>query len=320
MLRPRVLCLPDMTPAPDAVAVLQGVAEVDLVVPEPRTVMSVIDQYDACIACLRMRLDQSILEKAQRLKVVATPTTGLDHIDLPVLAQRGIELISLTHDYDFLNNVTSTAENAWGLLVACARKIPVAFDAVKRGEWSWQASQGRQLSGKTLGILGYGRLGKMVAQYGLAFRMSVLACDPIDFSTPGVRRIDLESLLSESDVLSVHVHLTDQTRHLLNRNAFEMMKPGIVIINTSRGAVIDEHALLEALQTSRVSACGLDVIDGEWRPDLIDHPLIRWARTHDNVVITPHIGGLTLESRHMALMHTARKLANYLTAQQGCWK
>lgn len=310
----RVLCMADVAPYPGVMDSLASVADVVAFQPDRETLLREIRNADAYFASLHVRADAQILQAAERLCAIATPSTGLDHIDLDVAAARGVTVIGLKNDREFLDSVTATAELAWALLLACVRKVPASFDAAKRGEWARDKFRGRQLSGKTIGILGYGRLGTMVGQYAKAFRMNVLACDVKDFRAEGIRRVDRETLFRESDVVSVHVHLTQETTGLVGRRELALMKEGSVLINTSRGAVVDEDALLEALQSGRIGA-GLDVINGEWS-DVSGHPLVRYAQTHDNLVITPHVGGVTYESQAMAYRHVAEKLSAFLAGRR----
>ena len=201
----------------------------------------------------------------------------------------------------------------WALLLATVRRLPWAFAAACEGRWARDEFRGHQISGQTLGILGYGRLGRMVAEYGKAFRMKVIACERQSvMPAPEVELVDFETLLRESDVLSIHVHLTEDNRGLIDREALAAMKQSAILINTSRGAIIDESALLEALQTGRLAGAGLDVIEGEWSTNLQEHPLIRYAREHQNLVISPHVGGVTYESQKMTLEYTVLKLKRYL--------
>ncbi|MFA5089372.1 MAG: NAD(P)-dependent oxidoreductase, partial [Candidatus Omnitrophota bacterium] len=131
-------------------------------------------------------------------------------------------------------------------------------------------------------------------------------------SIPGVKQVNFDTLLRQSDVISIHIHLNDETRGLFSRAAFRKMKPGVVIVNTSRGKIIDESALLEALESGRVAAAGIDVIENEWSKNIRNHPLVRYAREHDNLLITPHIGGATVESVVGARIFLAKRLAEYL--------
>jgi D-3-phosphoglycerate dehydrogenase len=263
-------------------------------------------------------LDRETIRAVSRLKVIATPTTGLDHIDLAAAQSRGIAVLSLRDDKEFLSRITATAELAWGLLLSVVRRLPWAVQAAHSGDWARDRFRGHQLSGKTLGIIGYGRLGRIVAEYGKAFRMRVLATDvsevvPADY----VERMPLSELLPQADVISIHVHLTDQTRGMLGPPEFAQMKHGAVLINTSRGAIIDESALLSALQSGALLGAGLDVIEGEWRTDLAQHPLIAYAASHQNLIISPHIGGVTFESQRMAYARTVEMILNFLTSGKG---
>lgn len=313
----RTLNMADLSEFPEVLDPLRRIGEVVSLPADQQRLREEIGQYDAYLAALDVRADRAVIEAAGRLRVIATPSTGLDHLDLDAMRQRGIELISLRYDTDFLSQITATAEMAWCLLLAVVRCLPWAFDAARHGDWARDRFRGRQLLGKTLGILGYGRLGRIVAEYGKAFRMRVLACDVRSVEpAPGVELVEFGRLLAESDVLSIHIHLTEENRGLIDAAALAQMKPGAVLINTSRGAIIDEQALLSALESGRLAGAGLDVIDGEWRDDLDRHPLVRYASTHQNLVISPHVGGATFESQRLAYAHTVEKLAQFLTTGQ----
>jgi D-3-phosphoglycerate dehydrogenase len=303
----------DTAACPDVFAPLADVAEVVSLPADQKVLVEQIGNFDAYFASLAVRADRDVLSRANRLRVIATPSTGTDHIDVNFARERGIGIVCLKDDIDFLNQVTATAELAWALLLAVVRRLPAAVAAAREGNWARDGFRGHQISGNTLGVLGYGRLGRMVAEFGKAFRMRVLACNDNPVTpAPGVQMVDFDTLFRESDVVSIHVHLTDANRKLVNRDALLKMKRGSIIINTSRGAVIDEPALLDALNSGHLAGAGLDVIEGEWEPNIRDHPLLRYLREHDNVVITPHIGGVTHESQRMAFAHTVKKLKDYL--------
>lgn len=300
-MRPRVLCVADLKACPDVLAPLRARADVDELMLSQQQYDENLPQYDAVLTSLAVQTRQSALSRAQELRVIATATTGLDHIDIEYAAANEIKVLSLKGDVNFLRRVTATAELAWGLLLATVRKIPSAVESAKRGEWDRERFLGSQLSGKTLGVVGYGRLGAMVANYGLTFGMRVLTCDKQPLSTAdSIEQVDFRHLLCESDVVSIHVPLNEETQGMFDHSSLAMLKEGAVVINTSRGAVIDETALLDALKSGRLGGVGLDVIDGEWCQDLASHPLIQYARTHSNLIVLPHIGGVTYESQRMA--------------------
>ena len=274
-----------------------------------------LSDADAYFASLEVRITEELLNQAPRLRVIATPSTGTDHIDLKVTAERNIVVLSLKDDRRLLDSITATAELAWGLLLACARQIPLAARAARNGLWGRDLFRGNQIAYKTLGIVGCGRLGSIVAQYARAFRMKVIAYDPYLDEVPGVEMVGLEELLRRADAISIHVHLNENTRGLIGRTELAAMKSGTVLINTSRGAVIDEEALLHALESGHLASAGLDIIDGEWRSDLQDHPLLAYARSHDNLIVTPHIGGVTYESQSTAFKATAKKLIDFFASE-----
>ena len=172
---------------------------------------------------------------------------------------------------------------------------------------------GRQLRDKTLGLIGVGRLGTMMARYGQAFWMRVLGSDPGLEQLPyGAEKVDLPTLLRESDFVSLHVHLTEKTDQLLGAKELGMMKMGSVLINTSRGRLIDEAALIREMESGRIAAAGLDVIDGEWLENKFDHPLIAYSRKNPRLYITPHVGGTSPEPTRMSLRHTFQKIVKFL--------
>jgi D-3-phosphoglycerate dehydrogenase len=259
-------------------------------------------------------VDQELIGNARRLRFVATPSTGTDHIDKPALAGRGIELLDIATEYDLLETFTATAEGTWALLLAALRRLPAEFERAKRGCVSFSADRPIpwQLSGKTLGVVGVGRLGRMVARYGKAFRMRVIGFDARSIDEPDVTQVDLDTLIRESDVISLHLHLTDQTHHIIDRVRIAQMKRGVVIVNTARGDLIDEAALLDALASGHVFAAGLDVIHNEWDPDLVKRPILEYARTHENLILTPHVASACLESITDARIFIAKKLAQRL--------
>jgi D-3-phosphoglycerate dehydrogenase / 2-oxoglutarate reductase len=312
--RPVLVCAADMKHLPEVRAKLERAFEVRYVAREPGALAKALADADAYYAALQVRLTEEHMAAAHRLRAIATPSTGLDHLDLDAAKRRRIKVLGLKDERELLDRITSTAELAWALVLGCARRLPAAFDAAKAGCWARDALRGRQLAYKTLGIVGCGRLGTMVADYARAFRMMVLGYDVREASLDGVMMVDFDSLLRRADVVTLHIHLTEANRGFFNRDVIRRMKPGSILINTSRGAIVDEAAVIEALESGTLGAYGTDVIDGEWRDDLNQHPLIRYARDHDNVVITPHIGGVTYEAQAMACGHIADMLIAFFGA------
>jgi len=272
--------------------------------------------YEVLVVRLGLQVDQQVLSAGAALRLVGTPTTGLDHIDLQAAQERGIAVLSLKGERAFLDQVYATAEHTYALLLSLVRRIPAAFEAVQRYEWRRDLYRGSELNGKALGIVGCGRLGSMVARYAAVFGMRVLVYDPYQPRLPqgAVAYPTLAELLAQCDVVSLHVPLNPETEGMFSAEQFSLLRPGAILINTARGAVLDEAALLNALESGQLAGAALDVMCNE--PSLgqgAANPLIEYARLHDNLIITPHIGGATQESIEKADLFIARKISEYLS-------
>jgi D-3-phosphoglycerate dehydrogenase len=229
--------------------------------------------------------------------------------------EKGITVLSLRGETKFLSTVSATAELAWGMLLALVRKIPAAHLSVMAGEWERNRFYGNELRGRTLGIIGYGRLGKMLKTYGQAFGMKVLAHDVNTASEEYVDFVDLTSLLKQSDVISINLSLNESTIGMLGRREFSLMKRGAFLLNTARGEILDEEALLESLKAGHLAGAAIDVIAAETSDNqnwLKESELRAYARDHNNLLITPHIGGVTYESVEKSNRFIIEKLGNYL--------
>jgi D-3-phosphoglycerate dehydrogenase len=285
----------------------------------PGSLGAALGEYDIVWTRLGHRLGAADIPAKCRCRILAIPATGLDHIDLDACGSAGIRVASLRGEVEFLRDVRATAEHTVALALALLRRLPAAHRSVLEGGWNRDAFRGRELYGRTAGIIGVGRLGSIVAGYFRAFGMVVQGYDPRpDFPVELARRCDsLDELMFGADVISVHVAYHPGTRHLVDEKHFAHVRRGAVLINTSRGGVIDDTALLAALVDGRLSGAALDVVDGE--PDVgRDHPLVRHAREHGNLILTPHIGGNTVESLAKTESFIAQKVRRmWLEAQAG---
>ncbi len=265
--------------------------------PEPRALSReelgrVVRNYDAMICLLSDRIDASLLQEATRLRIVANYAVGFDNLDVEAATRRGI---ALTNTPDVLTN--ATAELAWALLFAAARHVAAGDRFVREGRfhgWDPLLLLGHEVAGKTLGIIGAGRIGTAMAKRAVGFEMRILytkrSGPSPQMDAIGATFVGLEELLRESDFVSIHTPLTPETRHLIDREKLQLMKPTAILINTGRGPVVDEAALAEALAEGRLAAAGLDVYENEptVEPRLLKLP---------NVVLLPHIGSATYEAR-----------------------
>ena len=276
-----------------------------------------IEVYDILVMRFDHCVDEALLKRASKLKVVATNVTGPDRVDADALKHRAIRLICLKDQPDFMNKIYASAEHTWALLMALVRKIPAAVFSVLNSQWDRNQFMGNELHGKAMGILGLGRNGKKVAEYATVFGMRVCGYDIQGHSDADTIQCfdSLEDLLSVSDVLSIHLPLSEQTRHMINGHCLATMPKGAFLVNTSRGAIVHEPALLEALESGHLAGAALDVIEGEWdSKSRQENRLIAYAKTHDNLIVTPHIGGVTVEAWEQTEVFIAEQVRSYITA------
>jgi phosphoglycerate dehydrogenase-like enzyme len=262
-------------------------------------------------ASMKVKITDQMILSAPRLRIISCATTGSDHIQRGTLNERGIPVRTLKEDAELLRNITPAAELSWALLMACARRLLAATRHVIEGGWNRELFPGIMLNGKCLGLIGCGRIGGWMARYGHAFGMDVIGYDPHLSQWPDtIRQVSLVKLMETSDFVSIHVHLNPETEGLVSRHLIERIKPSAVVINTSRGAIIDQEALLAGLRSGRIYGVGLDVITGE--PDIAGHPLVEFARKNDNVLITPHCGGFSPDAVRVVCAHAAEKIRTVL--------
>lgn len=249
----------------------------------------------------RTPIDEELLKKARKLQLIITCTSGFDHIDFEATQKWGVTVMHTP-----TANIESAAQLTWGLVLNCVNNIQQAHKMVKSGEWKRDLITGIELSGRTYGIIGLGRIGSRVAQIAQAFGMNVVAYDPYqedeNFEQLKIPRFSYEEVLKTADVASFHVPKTLETEHMLNRSHFEYIHRGIILINTSRGTVINENDLCEAIENGWLRSVGLDVFEKE--------PLSRNSNllTYPNVVLTPHIGANTEDAFFKASQIAANKL------------
>lgn len=258
-------------------------------------------------------LDEDFVSRAKNLRIIVSPTTGLNHIDLEACEKRNVMVVSLKGEAEFLSSITSTAELTISLMLEAVRHTGRAHnDVVNEGNWDRDSFRGRQLAGKKLGIIGMGRLGRIVAEYALAFRMEVVYFDDANVKDvpSGVKTLGLNELLQTSDFVSLHANYKSENHRMFSGREFELMKKGGWLINTARGELIDEASLLDALKSQSIAGAAIDVLENESVAIEmgLSHPLIKYARENDNLIITPHIGGASSDAMEATEIFAAEKL------------
>ena len=257
---------------------------------KPDELKQAIKDYNALIVRSATKVTKDVINAADKLKVIGRAGVGLDNVDLEAATNRGIMVMNTP-----AGNTISTAEHTLSMLLALSRNIPIADSSLKSGEWKRSKFMGVELYGKTLGIIGLGRIGREVSKRAASFDMKIIAYDPFLSKEVagqlGIELVELKELFKKSDYISVHTPLTDETRHMISEKEIVLMKSGVRIVNCARGGIIDEGALLEGLESGRVAGAALDVFEKE-PPDLSSALL-----KHKNVVATPHLGASTEEAQ-----------------------
>lgn len=280
----------------------------------------ILREADVILAPLGFFLGKEKIDLSPNLKIIASNTTGVPHIDVSHAKSKGIKVLSLQDQTGFLDKITPSAELTFGLIISLTRRIPWSFDAVKSGVWNRRLFGGKSmLSRMNLGVVGLGRLGKMVARYGKSFGMKVYYYEQDEKTITAndlIKLNSLEELVASSDIVTVHINLTEENRGLFNKRIFSQFKDGSYFINTSRGEVIDFSALLDCLKSGKLAGAALDVFEEEFNKGFQDylknHPLLDYAKTHDNLIITPHIGGSTYDAWKETEEHTIRLILENL--------
>ncbi|MBU4609278.1 3-phosphoglycerate dehydrogenase [Achromobacter sp. GG226] len=274
--------------APQAVALL---ADYDLVyagkTPTEADIVALCSQHDPVAIIVRYsRVDAPAMDAAPSLKVISKHGSGTDTIDKAAAAARGIAVVAAVGA-----NAAAVAEQALALMLACAKSVPQLDARMHAGHWDKATHKSLELGGRTVGLIGVGAIGLRFARMAAAMDMRVLAYDPFAKTWPqGVERAELDDIWRESDVISLHCPLTADNRHLLNTETLARCKPGVLIVNTARGGLIDESALLDALDSGQVRAAGLDSFAVE--PMTAGHPF----QQHERIILSPHIGGVTSDA------------------------
>jgi len=306
-MAPRVLISDKLSPAAVEVFKARGI-DVDYrpdLGKDKEALADAVKEADGLAIRSATKVTAKLIEAAPNLKVVGRAGIGVDNVDLAAATQRGIIVMNTP-----LGNAITTAEHAIAMMMALARQVPLASQSTKAGKWEKNRFMGVELFHKTLGLIGCGNIGSIVADRALGLQMKVIAFDP--YLSPeravevGVEKVDLPELLKRADFITLHTPLTDQTRHIIDAKAIAAMKPGVRIINCARGGLVVEEALLEALNSGHVAGAALDVYEVE---PATENPLF----AHDNVVCTPHLGASTSEAQENVALQIAQQMSDYLT-------
>ncbi|VAW38406.1 D-3-phosphoglycerate dehydrogenase [hydrothermal vent metagenome] len=272
----------------------------------PEDLLATINEYHGIALRSRTKVTAEVIEKGENLKVIGRAGSGVDNIDVAAATQKGVIVMNTPG-----GNTVTTGEHAIAMMFALARKIPQATASMKDGRWDKKKFQGTELTGKTLGILGVGNIGSVVASRAQGLKMNVISYDPYISEDAaeklGITLVGLDELYGQSDFLSIHVPLTNDTRNIINKDAFSKMKKGIYLIHCARGGIVSEADLAGAIKDGIVAGAALDVFEQE--PTPADNPLL----SMDEVIVTPHLGASTQEAQDNVAIAIAEQIADLLT-------
>ena len=257
------------------------------------------------------KIDESLLQ-GTNVKLINTCSTGMNHIDVEYCKKQNIKILSLTKDYELIKQLPSTSELAFGLMMSLLRSIPQSKQHVSEYNWDYVPFIGREVKSLTIGIVGYGRLGKMMHDYCKAFGANVKVYDPykredMDDAFLLNTYCELTTMFEQCDVISLHVHVTPETKYMINKELLGYSKKSPYIINTSRGEIVNEKDIVEALENKVISGYGADVVENEF-DDLQASPIIQAMNQGENIIVTPHTGGMTIEGQTRAYKWAINKL------------
>lgn len=267
--------------------------------------VSALNECDIFWFRLNHKLTKKVLSRV-KCKVIVCAVTGLDHIDVEYCNSNNIKIISLKGEYDFLKHIRATAEHTIGLTISLLRNYKLAFTDVDKGKWNREPFLGSEIYEKKVGILGLGRLGKITADIFKAFGASVKYFDIEDKNSTFEKFNSIEDLFQNSQIISIHLPLDNSTTNLLNENIFKLAIEQPFLINTSRGAIVNEFDLIKALEDGNIKGYASDVITKE--PDIQTSTIYSYSKSNSNVLLSPHIGGLTSESVRRTELFVAKKI------------
>ncbi len=280
---------------------LREVAKVDVATGlKPAELLERVKDYEVLVVRSATKVTKEVIEAGKKLKIIGRAGAGLDNVDAAAAKAKGIKILNTPEA-----PTEAVAELVIGLMLSWARRIPQADSSMKQGKWLKSELMGTELRGKTIGIIGTGRIGQTVGYMASAFGMKIIAQDCVRYSDfvlkTGCEYSDMDTLLKESDFITIHLPLTPETRHMIGKVQLSQMKPSAVLVNTSRGEIVDEVALIEALTGGKIPGACLDVYS---REPPVDSPLLKLP----NVILTPHIGASTHDTQREAAILISEKI------------
>jgi len=285
--------------------------------PSNKQIFKIIQNYEIIFTNPNMSkvfLSQELLQKAKKLETICTASTGTNHIDLSYAYKKKIKILSLRNKKKIINKISSTAEHALALMMSKIRNVYEASVSVKKENWDYRPFIGRQMNNLNIGIIGYGRLGKMMAKFLLPLVAKIFIYEKnfkIKNLGKKISQVSLKKLISNSDIISLHIHADEKNLNFINRNILNLMNKNVLIVNTSRGEIINEIDLVNFLKKNKDAKYATDVLKGEIK-NKFESKIFKYSKVSNQVLITPHIGGMTSDAQKLAYMGIAKELISNL--------
>jgi len=285
--------------------------------PSNKQIFKIIQNYEIIFTNPNMSkvfLSQELLQKAKKLEIICTASTGTNHIDLSYAYKKKIKILSLRNKKKIINKISSTAEHALALMMSKIRNVYEASVSVKKENWDYRPFIGRQMNNLNIGIIGYGRLGKMMAKFLLPLVAKIFIYEKnfkIKNLGKKISQVSLKKLISNSDIISLHIHADEKNLNFINRNILNLMNKNVLIVNTSRGEIINEIDLVNFLKKNKDAKYATDVLKGEIK-NKFESKIFKYSKVSNQVLITPHIGGMTSDAQKLAYMGIAKELISNL--------
>lgn len=319
-IKPKILVITPVKHIIGVSGILESIGDITyLDDPSMNEVVAKIETYDSIFTNpnkSKVFIGKEVLNAAKNLKVICTASTGTNHIDKVYAAQLGLPILALTEERDVISRISSTAELAFALTLAGLRHVVRCHNDALDEEWDYTKYIGRQMNCLTVGVIGYGRLGTMYANYCKAFGSRVLVYDPYKTAKDEVvEQVDeIHEILAESDIVALNVHVTDETYQLIDKVTLSKMKSNVLLVNTSRGDIINENDLVDFLKKNPESIFGTDVLADEVR-NRLGSPILAFAKESQQVILTQHIGGMTSDAQKIAYGHAAKLLGKFFNGK-----
>ncbi len=310
MRRPKILVITPVKHIAGLCNILETTGDVTyLDDPSAEEVIEKIGDYDTIFTNpnkSKVFIGKEVIDAAVNLKVICTASTGTNHIDKVYAKERKLPILALTEEREVIERISSTAELAFALMMSGLRHVVKSHNNALEGEWNYENYIGRQMNCLTIGVIGYGRLGSMFSHYCQAFGSDVLIYDPYKSveNDHYEQATSLDTLLRKSDVIAIHVHVTEETQGMICAECLDKMKDDVLLVNTSRGDIVDEKDLVNFLKSHPNARITTDVLADEVR-NRTESPLLKFAHESDQVTVTQHIGGMTREAQEIAYCHAA---------------